>query len=413
MPTTEQQVSLNTIFNKFFKAYPDLKLKNMRSDTTTWLRKYKEKVFDFIIDAYSNLNSRKTHLNNLGVVLKKEMKLKTMGQKYINQAVQFDKKNTQEKLDQDDDGMVDDKCFIPQQDILNKYAELKAKYDENPTDLKIMNKMLIVALNVYQPPLRRNIGDMIITNTLTGLDKKKNYLFVNGIHTRYIINKDKISRKVDSKTFKELYLTLIARTIVEKTLQNIPRTYLITNMNDKEKPMSTDSYSKQLNSIFSGHDCKVSQNTLRKSYVSNLWATNPTEKVKQETAKLMRTSKQMLDVVYNQRIKQQAFQPVKDTNNQKAIPKPIKIEPISKKELLAKLDEDKPTFDPKVYNKEYRKEHKVEIKKYYNDYYNENKENIIKNKILSRLNAGQVESPTKTSVNKYDLKYDSKNKIWI
>lgn len=417
--TKAQEISIGTIYNKFIQAFPNTDKKKYPSTNLNWLKDHPTQVYNLVINAYSNLNSLKTHLNNLGVVLRDKLRKKKDSKKFIDQAVKFNEQQREEKLNKDDDNIMDDSCFIPVQDLINKYQELKLQYQQDPTNIRLMNKLLIVGLNTYQPPLRRNINDMVITKTIQNLSKRQNYLFVNendNTKTRYIINNDKVSSKVNSKKFNELQLGQTARDIVLETLKNVPRKYLITQITNKDKPMSKQSYSKQIQEIFKEHGCSVSQNSLRKSYVSNLWSQNPTEKKKLETARLMRTSVNMLNEVYNQRLQQEKVVPVvlSPKVKQRAQIKPEKIEELSDEQLENMIAElNKITFDPKKYNKEYRKKNSKEIKKYFEGYYQENKFEINRKKMISRLNAGQVDKPTLSSVNKYELKYNKKSNQWF
>lgn len=384
------------------------------------------------------------HLNNLGVIIrdvlapqpddgkpKRGKKPKTVpidpgdGQVYIQEALNLLKAQNEKKIEDDDAGIKADlKNFLGFDQIVKRMREFETLVKEDPTNRKNAMALLILQLNVFQPPLRRTIPTMTIIKKKEDNNGKDNFLYIKSSSEMwYIVNDDKVKAKKTDDYLKELPLRDNACRAVEQSLQLFPRDVLITQFLSSKQATQVV-YDNYLKYIFKDLDgWTFSQNNFRNSYVSNFLARNPSVKKVNDVARLMRSSPQQLRETYNFRKEgnQKSIDPEWDEQkgNPKKDEKIAEIEKpksIDKQEILKMLEKKiKNGFNVKEWGAKYRPKPKNKARKdkFNEKYYEENKMEFLRKKIIKNLNSGNTVKPTNKSVETYNLKYDANTKKWF
>lgn len=180
-----------------------------------------------------------------------------------------------------------DNNYLTREEIKEKidyYDKLKYK------DLTHNYYHLLLSLYYYNPPLRNDYIDITIyAKNIRKLDNKqlqnknKNF-YVNFKNDGYfIINNDKVSHKLGRATIK---INPILNEIIINSLEYRPREFLLTNINNTNKPMYQSAPIEILHRIFNK---PVSIKHLRQAYVNHFYNNkNLNENQLEELARQMR-----------------------------------------------------------------------------------------------------------------------------
>jgi len=436
--TTSQKASVSIFWNWIRENDP--KIDSKFKQNLDFLRSSDNQaiIHERIMNSDYKMGTKRSHLNNLGVIIRdvlapntdaskkgKKPKNKPLdpgdGNVYIKEALQLLAAETQKKIEDDDKGVKgDEKNFLSYEQIIKRMREFEGIVKKDPTNRKNVMSLLILQLNVYQPPLRRTISTMTIIKDKKYDDGKNNFLYIkNKTEMWYIVNEDKVKNKKTDQNLKELPLYPNACRSVDQSLSLFPRSVLLTAfLNDKQ--CTQIGYDGYLKYIFKDLDWTFTQNNFRRAYITNFLASNPSVKKSNEIARLMRSSVQQLRETYNYRLTQsKTIIPLWDEKT--GDPKENEeIQPIEQpksigKEQILKMLEDKIKngFDLKKWGETYRPKHKAEKNQFNKKYYGKKGPELLRNKIISNLNRGQTKTPRPESVKTYNLKYDPKTKKWF
>ena len=359
-------------------AYAKLLKKNkINVDTSNYLflKDNYKKIYKLIDeDPKLSYNSKKTYLNNLGVMLRNLLHLKEdIIKKIIDRAMYYGEKD-RDYIEMLDSNETSDKCFIPYDELLAKLEEMKENYKKSPTRKNTI-LLLIIMLNVLQPPLRRNLVDMEIITNSNFAEKDKNYLLVKKGSYSYIINSDKVSNSKTSEQEKNIPVQKEIGDFIVETLFRFPRNYLLSSLYGNS-PMTIKGYNYALKLLFPKIDC-MSQNVFRRSFITHIISNHPTKKILRNLALSMRTSLDQIFLVYNQNI------------------------PTGSRALIPLNMEEK-----NKWTRLYRQNNKDMFKKQYDRYYKDNRQEILRKRLLSLLNRGKTKEPREKTIEKYNLKFD-------
>jgi hypothetical protein len=443
--TTALKNSANVFFNMMREVDPELSTKYKQD--LSFLRPSENQaiIHERIMTKYKNLGTQKQHLNNLGVIIrdylapqpddgqpKRGKKPKSTpidpgdGNVYIKEAIAMLKAINDKKIEDDDLGIKGDlKNFLGFDQIVKRMREFEALVKEDPTNRKNAMCLLVIQLNVYQPPLRRTIPTMKIIKNKEENNGVENFLYIkSNTEMWYIVNDDKVKAKKTDEFLKELPLFPNACRAVEQSLQLFPRDVLITQfLNGKQATQVV--YDNYLKYIFRDLDgWKFTQNNFRNSYITNFLAGNPSVKKVNEVARLMRTSPQQMRETYNFRQKTGNQKPITplwdekkgDPKKDEKIEEIEKPKSLDKQEILKMLEKKiKNGFNVKEWGAKYRPKPKNKARKdkFNEKYYEENKKEFLRKKIIKNLNSGNTVKPTNKSVETYNLKYDASTKKWF
>lgn len=311
--------------------------------------------------------------------------------------------------------------FVRYPDLLKMQQKWHKAWLLEPKNIKLNIYHLLLALNTLIPPVRKNYHEMEFWRKKERPPENDTNYMWEQYQSRWtlVINYDKVENKRKAKDFDRQEFQIEdeikgvtngkqLNEIINKSLLHYPRDYVLTGIRNTNAPMNRNSYDKALFTIFDKH---VTQNLIRKAWV-NYWYGKVSLGVKKQIAFRMRHSVQVAEQSYKKINLPKSNKKSKDLSEdddddyelpEPRPPRPPVPEPQPKKEY----------FNPAAYSKAYRKKHPEKIKKQRAEYYQKNKERVLRNKILWLLNTAQTtKHPTKKSIEKYDLKYNVKDKKW-
>lgn len=382
----------------------------------TWVADCWEKIRDWIKTRYTDVATLRINLEVLANLL-----LAINKHKYREDVRPFF--NTGKRLQNLKDAERDESLFT--EDELNnlvKYPDLVKERDrwmkawkEEPKNLKNNMYHLILSLVTYNPPLRKNYHDMEIYRDKKPPPRDKtNYLWEKHIGQWVIvINYDKVENKREAQHKSRSEFELLEEIpgvtngkklneIINESLKQHPREFLLVGVKTITSPMGGTSFDKALASIFDPK--KPATNLIRKAYVNYWYRKNLSNKTLDKIADRMRHSRQVGRDAYFKINYPEGDEPDEDYTGAVIRPPP---KPVPK-------PEPKEYFDPRKYAKEYRLKNKDKIKEKRKENYNRDKHKILRNKILFNLNVAQVtKHPRQDTIDKYDIKYDAKQKKWV
>ena len=384
-----------------------------------WVGQHWKTIEKYIKDTYKapkyKPSTTRNHLEGLANVLLAidKHKFKEIVRPYYNTGLKL-QKEIDKKRDDNELTPKEKINFVCYSDLIEQRDKLHESWNKRPKDKKLNIYHLILAMNSYIPPLRLNLIDMEF--------HRKRKAPPSNIRTNYlwektkgkwviVLNYDKIENKRQVKGYDREEFDLeddIPGVTEGKRLNNIindslkfwKRDFVLTGVRTYGEPMGKSSYNQALASIFKPKT--PTQNILRKSYINHFYNKNlPMSKLKL-IARRMRHTVGVAMLSY------------KKVNIN--CPEPGDIEGIK---VPPKIDIPKPMkkdktdyFNPTVYSKEYRKKNKDKLKVQRNQKYKKNNTKILRAKILWNLNRGIVKTPRTATIEKYDLKYNTKLRSW-
>lgn len=375
-----------------------LKLKDLNN--ILWVSIHWSHIVQYINDKSLKWSpaSRRMHLDALSNILLSidKNKFRELTRKFWNEGRKIQEKREVTQKDnifkkKDLDNFV---CF---DDLVKKRNEYLQLWNAKPEDLQTHMYYLILSLNTFAPPLRLDTLNMNITQG-GPKPKKDNHMWeYSADKWAMIINVDKVSSKIGCARFdlsEELpkmpqYGEKLNQ-IISRSVKILPRKYLITSIKNKDKLMSSNIYRSSLHNIFS--PLKPSHNGLRKAFVNHFYRLSPSENHKIMWAHRMRHSVSSAEKDYKK---------ININHVVKVLPAEVKVKPIETK---------KKPKDIRISQTEYRNkpENKEKLKKWRQD----NKMKVNRNKLIWTYNNGFAK-PRKTTLDKYNIKYDEDTKRYI
>ena len=324
------------------------------------------------------------------------------------------------------------RVFVPYSVLLDMIGEMKkqfedalAKYgaDKEATYKLHMNTLILMSY-LYTPPVRSELSNMVLTNTLEGLDKKTNYVYVSDNENQvamYIFNT--IHKKHPPIRYYVGYpngdeqndpLAKLLTDFIRLSMKLYPRKYYITQYRDKNQPAGANQ-SKYLSKMFQKQNLNV--NGFRSSYVSWLYSNNVSTKILEQVALKMRSS-----------LRSQQYSYKKDNSEQIKVKRepiddsiPITINDVNEPMPQAANIEAPPPREVKFYkdvveaNRQHQRKHVEKIGKdtyaqKQKEYRANNKDILGLRRVLKKYN-NTVYKPTEKFINKWKLY--KKNGKWM
>jgi hypothetical protein len=213
---------------------------------------------------------------------------------------------------------------------------MRQKFDQGTIDKEEHTLLIILALNVLQPPIRSEYTDMRVVYESETRDPTKNYLVKTGVKSKkpwaYLLN--------DYKTVKTYG---IQRIVIERPLQQfltksfklLPRDYVLSSRDDPASALGYGAF-RGLTQKYLGDGAGVDQ--FRSSYVSKFLEQHPSEAEKEALAKRMLTSTDQINLSYRK---------LDDSKPAATLPSPKSGGAVVEKvpALVPTNDENKPTVD--------------------------------------------------------------------
>ena len=375
-----------------------------------WILKQHKEIFDTIINRtvkpYSD-NSRKTHLSVLAKVIRLETGNKLdnpLFLKYSTLSTELGKKDEKKREEQllSDEEKKRWMSFKEIQTIVeNNHSKM---FDGNISD---MYNGLIACLYFYIPPIRVDYGDIHIWKKKSKLpDDKLNYMVKeNGLW---------IFELREYKTFAKYGVAKIKTTkdltkLIDETLTEYPRKYLLTSVLDINKSLGTSGLQKSITNIFG-----IGISLIRKIYGSHFYKiwNGRKSKMLELGKKMLHSSSTFYDHYLRFTDEEIAEQDAPESSRQaqerkttreiatqtETATKTIETQ-TDKKRILGDIP-----FTPVEYSKAYKKAHKENTKKNNQKYFQAHKDDILRAKLVRNLNRGHTSSPTQASITKYRLR---------
>jgi hypothetical protein len=366
-------------------------------DDLDWVNRHHKKIYNYINGTYTKKNSLKSHISTLGQVVKLLGNEKAYN-KYSAESTaiqqQISKQNKEQQIDPERlDNFV---CF---EDIVKRRDEFRKRFEESPTDNKLNLSYLLLSLYTYQPPLRQDWKDVLITEKKPPVNTDQNYLWKqkNGKYTLFL-NHDKVTHAYGKAQFD---LPDELNKIIDRSLEKFPRKYVLSLIRNGEKPAGKQNFERLLIELFSPK--RVTVDLLRSAYIIDKYNNKKMSLAKkEELAKKMRHSVSTAEENYNKL----------DVDCENDAPPIQPLPPMQKVEVPA--PEPKKYFNLKEYMRKYREEHKEELKQRRAEYYAKNKDKILRRKIIWNLNMSHnTMQPSAESIKKYGIRYDDEKKLWV
>lgn len=252
-----------------------------------------EKLYDFINNSDYAISTKRDYLIILSNVFKNSIytelreflykKAKLYDNKHFEQE-QCQTLNTHEL-----------KNYVDYNDLQDKLKKLINAYTLKPT-LKNIQKALILALYVLQPPLRNDYNDLKIINNDDEINDDHNYLLRHGEKYYIIINNDKVIKKHNTAEIPILDATL------KRLLDLYINTYVPNNIylfqTKNNKPYTKRQTQTLISGLFKDENKILTFHNLRSAYITHFYKNNLDIQSRNILADKMRHSRQTAELVY-------------------------------------------------------------------------------------------------------------------
>jgi hypothetical protein len=308
--------------------------------------------------------------------------------------------------------------------LREQYQNRPIKYDKGSSKRRMANlHHLLVAVNTYIPPLRRQWPKMKLHKGKEEPEDltKQNYLWEKKPGEYHVVlNHDKIEAKRRAKNVPRQIMDLKdeipgvtngtkLNELLKLSFEDYPREWVFPGT-DTDKALSFGGWDTMLTTMFKSVAKRPTQNVFRRAYV-NYWHKKIQKKnVWEKIAYRMRhtwmvaVSKYMKDNI-------PAFL---DIDEAPALPLKVEKRVIvpSPQEVEKEKAKKKAPFDPVTYSKLYREKNKAKVDKARVEYYEANRHKILRGKLLWHLNNNKIKKPQKSSKALYGLEYDEERGEW-
>lgn len=449
-------------YNAVFEGIKgELGLEQKEKAHIAWVGEHYPKIIEWIRAKYTNGNTLRNKLEMVATTLLAidKNKYKEIVRPLFNDSVVIQRKEDSKKTE----SVFSEKDlanYVPEAYLVARRRQLEKEWLADPKKLKLNMYHLLLAVNTYIPPIRRNWGEMefwpkrVVDGRVKKIDaaaieeagpppeNETNYLWEQKPgEWAMVMQADKIEHSREAKGLERQLIPLkkevgmvtggeILNFVMNKSLEYAPRNYVLVGVKTKSEPMAHSSYDKALSEMFAPR--KPTQNLIRDAYVNWYWRLSPplSAAEQNEIAYRMRHSPA---VARNSYLKTNAPATIDDLNvdpfngTAKPIPVtepavspllpprepaalPILPEPAEIK--VAPLAPPKKPFDYIAYAKEYRTTHHAEIVRKKAEVYAADKDKVIAAQLIGRLNKGQTTRPMAGSILKYGLKQNDHTGKW-
>jgi len=252
-----------------------------------------EKLYNFINNSDYAISTKRDYLIVLSNVFKNSIYTELREFLY-KKAKLYDNKHFEKEQCQTLD-KNELKNYVDYNGLQDKLKKLFNTYELKPT-LKNIQKVLILALYVLQPPLRNDYNDLKIINNDDEISDDHNYLLRHGEKYYIIINKDKVIKKHNSAEILILDATL------KRLLDLYIDTYVPNNIylfqTKNNKPYTKRQTQNMVHQLFKDENKILTFHNLRSAYITHFYKNNLDIQSRNILADKMRHSRQTAELVY-------------------------------------------------------------------------------------------------------------------
>jgi hypothetical protein len=308
--------------------------------------------------------------------------------------------------------------LIPWKDVTDRQKELYDRFrvinNKQTKEAYALNQdLLLISLYCLIPPLRNEPKTLEFTNVRKD---NGNYIWFEGDKVYLDLRTEK--KKHDPIKFE---LEGLLRNIILESIGLYDRNYVFTVDYTDRKGAALSTMNKRLEKIFEGN-YKVGASMLRSSYITWFYDTKkPTYNEKNDVARKMRTSREMMDLHYYKKLIEPMPAIVIDENVQnvqapaargvqvgrRAVPVPQPKPLLIVKKNTRPREDNHDTYERHLLRQSaYYKENKAEILAQQKQYRNQHKTEMNKRKILSYLNGSKIypHKVRQATLNKYGIR---------
>lgn len=404
---------LSDVNRKYFnKIMENINYKRKSKDSFKWLTNPNvQKKIISIFDCIENIASRRSYYAMIAGIYKIingdiYKKFRAITDKL---SVEVNKVNTKQTMSK-----ARKTNYVTEEEIIRMRDKL-GELDAHKSTRKRHYQYLMLCLTTMNEPLRSEYKDMEIVSMRGKIkNKKKNYIIVGQKSVSFSIGDDKVvgSHGIELIPISNTKLM----NIVRQSLRKYPRKYLFTQLADSNKPLGMQ-YFRLLDGVFEPK--KVSVDILRSAYITDAFTRDLTLTGRKKICQRMRTSFQMalhnyektkITKTFKKQLKTVVNKNIKKLENPK--PKTVVKQNPKKPDPKADTKAKRKAERKAELNKLYYENHKKEMKERQKVNYEKDKDDKRRKKVLYDIKVGKTKKPTQATINKYDLKYNTKTKTW-
>jgi integrase len=252
-----------------------------------------EKLFNFINNSDYAISTKRDYLIVLSNVFKNSIYTELREFLYKKAKLYDNEHFSQEQCQKLDKNEL--KNYVDYNQLQDKLKKIFNTYELKPT-LKNIQKVLMLALYVLQPPLRNDYNDLKIINNDDEISDDNNYLLRHGEKYYIIINNDKVIKKHNTAEIPILNTTLknILDLYIDVYIPN--NIYLFQTKNNK--PYTKRQTQNLINGLFKDENKILTFHNLRSAYITHFYKNNLDIQSRNILADKMRHSRQTAELVY-------------------------------------------------------------------------------------------------------------------
>jgi integrase len=252
-----------------------------------------EELYNFINNSDYAISTKRDYLLILSNVFKNSIYTELTEFLYKKSKLYDNEHFSQEQCQKLDKNEL--KNYVDYNQLQDKLKKLINTYELKPT-LKNIQRVLILALYVLQPPLRNDYNDLKIINNDDDINDDHNYLLRHGEKYYIIINKDKVIKKHNTAEIPILDATL------KKILDLYIDTYVPYNeylfQTKNNKPYTKRQTQNLIMKLFKDEKKTLTFHNLRSAYITHFYKNNLDIQSRNILAEKMRHTRQTAELVY-------------------------------------------------------------------------------------------------------------------
>ena len=252
-----------------------------------------EELYNFINNSDYAISTKRDYLLILSNVFKNSIYTELTEFLYKKSKLYDNEHFSQEQCQQLDKNEL--KNYVDYNQLQDKLKKIFNTYELKPT-LKNIQKVLMLALYVLQPPLRNDYNDLKIINNDDDINDDYNYLLKHGEKYYIIINNDKVIKKNGTSEIPILDATL------KRLLDLYINTYVPNNIylfqTKNNKPYTKRQTQNIIRHLFKDENKILTFHNLRSAYITHFYKNNLDIRSRNILAEKMRHSRQMAELVY-------------------------------------------------------------------------------------------------------------------